>query len=99
VLGTNQIEISVVTGTVTVKGLVRVVLDAALVQEGSGSAAHPAVLGDQLLTYLGQIVAMFNAHMHPGELAAGVIPVTPAPPVPPMPPPTPSLLSIKVMLE
>jgi len=34
--------------------------------------------------------------MHPGELAAGFIPVTPAPPVPPFPPATPSLLSMKV---
>jgi hypothetical protein len=39
---------------------------------------------------------MFNTHLHPGELAAGVLPVTPAPPVPPFPPATPSLLSMKV---
>jgi hypothetical protein len=39
---------------------------------------------------------MFNAHLHPGELAAGFIPVTPAPPVPPFPPATPALLSVRV---
>ncbi len=97
--GTNQVEGSVPTGTVTVKGLARVVLEGPLIQEGSQGAAHPAVLGDQLLTYLTQLVALFNAHVHPGELAGGFLPVTPAPPVVPMPPPTPSLLSIKVLLE
>jgi hypothetical protein len=34
--------------------------------------------------------------VHPGELAAGILPVTPAPPVPPLQPPTPALLSLKV---
>jgi hypothetical protein len=97
--GLNQVEVSVLTGTVTVKGAVRVVLDAPLVHEGSPAAMHPSVFGDQLLTYLGQIVTLFNSHLHPGELAGGFIPVTPAPPVPPMPPPTPALVSTKVFLE
>lgn len=98
-LGANQVVISVATGTVNIKGLARVVLEAPLIQEGSQTSAHPAVLGDQLLTYLAQLVALFNTHLHPGELAAGVLPVTPAPPVMQMPPPSPSLLSLKVMLE
>jgi len=54
------------------------------------------VFGDSLLQYLNQLVSMFNAHMHPGELAAGVIPVSPAPPVPPFPPATPDMLSLQV---
>jgi hypothetical protein len=98
-LGLNEVTIEAATGTVTVKGLARVVLDAALVQEGSATAAHPAVLGDQLLLYLNALVTFFNAHLHPGELALGVLPVTPAPPVPPMPPATPGLISVKVLLE
>lgn len=98
-VGTNQVVISLPTGTVTVKGLARVVLEGPIIQEGSQTAAHPAVLGDQLLAYLGQLVTLFNTHVHPGELAIGVLPVTPAPPVAPMPPPTPSLLSLKVLLE
>lgn len=98
-VGANQVVISVATGTVTVKGLARVVLEGPLIQEGSQTAAHPAVFGDQLLTYLGQLVTMFNTHVHPGELAGGFLPVTPAPPVAPMPPPSPSLLSLKVLLE
>lgn len=96
--GLNKVEVNGL-GQVTVKGAARVVLDGPLIQEGSSSAARPAVLGDQLLTYLGQLVTMFNSHVHPGELAGGILPVTPAPPVPPMPPPTPSLVSVKVFLE
>lgn len=97
--GTNQVVVEVPAGTVTVKGLARVVLAGPLIQHGSQAAAHPAVLGDQLLAYLGQLVTLFNAHVHPGELAGGFLPVTPAPPVAFMPPPSPSLLSIKVVLE
>jgi hypothetical protein len=74
------------------------VLEAPLIKHGQ-AAVHPAVLGDQLMTYLAQIVLMFNTHTHPGELAAGLLPVTPAPPLPPMPPPTPSLISIKNLVE
>jgi len=96
---TNQVVVSVPSGTVTIRGVARIVLEAPLVREGSPAAAHPAVFGDQLLTYLGQLVAIFNAHLHPGELAGGFLPVTPAPPVAPMPPPSPSLLSVKVALE
>lgn len=96
---TNQVVIDVLTGTVTIKGLARVVSNAPLVQEGSQAAAHPAVFGDQLLTYLTQLVTIFNAHLHPGEMAAGILPVVPTPPVAPMMPPTPALLSLKVLLE
>jgi peptidyl-dipeptidase Dcp len=51
--------------------------------------------GDNLLQYLNQIVSLFNAHMHPGQMA-GPVPVTPAPPVAPFTPPTPDLVSMKV---
>lgn len=96
-LGLNLMTVKVLEGTVLVKSAVRVVLEAPLIQHGDG-AAHPAVFGDQLLTYLNQLVTMFNSHVHPGELAAGILPVTPAPPVPPFPPATPSLLSVKNMV-
>jgi hypothetical protein len=99
VAGTNQVEVSLATGTVTLKGLARVVSAAPLVQHGSGTAAHPAVLGDQLMTYLTSLVSMLNLHVHPGELAAGILPVTPAPPQPTLPLPPASILSTKVMLE
>ncbi|MFV2054103.1 phage baseplate assembly protein V [Aliiroseovarius sp. YM-037] len=97
--GENKVEISVATGTVTVKGLARVVHDGQVVQVGSGAAPHPGVFGDALMTYLGQLVLAFNTHSHPGQLAAAVLPVTPSPPVAPMQPPPPSLISTKVFLE
>jgi hypothetical protein len=99
ILGTNKVVIDVKTGTVKIKGLVRVVVDSPLIQEGSDTAFHPAVFGDQLLLYLTQLVALFNTHVHPGELAAGFIPVTPSLPVMQMPPPSPSLLSKKILQE
>jgi hypothetical protein len=98
-VGVNMLEVSVPTATITIKSGARVVVDSALIQHGSGGAAHPAVLGDELVSYLSQLVLMFNTHVHPGQLAAGILPVTPAPPVAQMTPPKPSLLSIKVLLE
>jgi hypothetical protein len=92
-LGLNQVIVNVATSTVTLKGAARVTLEAPLIQEGSQTAVHPAVLGDQLASYLGQIVTMFNTHSHP----TGVGPS--GPPVVPLTPPTPSMLSTKVMLE
>jgi len=97
-VGLNLMQIRVLEGTVEVKSAMRVVLEAPLIQHGQG-AAHPAVFGDQLMTYLTQVVSMFNAHLHPGEMAAGMFPVTPAPPVPPQPPPTPALISTKNLVE
>jgi Type VI secretion system/phage-baseplate injector OB domain len=96
--GLNLMTIQVLQGTIQIKSVVRVVLEAPLIQHGQG-AAHPAVFGDQLLVYLNQLVAMFNSHVHPGELAAGFIPVVPTPPVPPFPPATLSLISTKVLVE
>ncbi len=97
-LGLNLMTVKVIEGTIEVKSAVRVVLEAPLIQHGQG-AAHPAVFGDQLITYLTQLVTMFNAHIHPGEMAAGILPVTPAPPVPPLTPPTPALISTKNLVE
>lgn len=97
--GIQMVEVNMMTATVTVKGLARVVTEAPLVHHGSAAAAHPHVKGDLLLAYLGQLVGMLQAHIHPGETAAGVLPVTPAPPQPVFPLPTPSLLSTKVFVE
>lgn len=93
--GSNILEIKTIDGQINLKSTVKVVVDAAQIELVDG-AAHPLVFGDDLLQYLSQLVMQFNTHLHPGELAAGFIPVTPAPPVPPWQPPTPSLLSLKV---
>jgi hypothetical protein len=97
-LGINLMTVKVSEGTIEIRSAVQIVLEAPLIKHGQ-NATHPAVFGDQLLTYLNQLVSMFNAHMHPGELAAGFIPVTPTPPVPPFPPATPSLISTKNLVE
>jgi len=98
VAGLNVIRMAMAVGAVQMTGVATVTLEAPLIQHGQ-AATHPAVLGDLLLAYLTQLATMFNTHVHPGELALGVLPVTPAPPVPPIPPPTPSLLSIKNLVE
>ena len=96
--GSNVATIEVDSGTITVRGASLVVLEAPLIKHGA-QARHPEVFGDDLLRYLNQLVTTFNAHTHPGETIAGMIPVTPAPPLPPFPPALPSLLSTKNVLE
>jgi hypothetical protein len=93
-LGANLLSMQ--AGRTTLTSKVVITMDAPqILHGGQGALPHPAVLGDQLLTYLNQMVLMFNTHTHPGELAVGMLPVTPAPPLPPMPPATPTLLSLK----
>ncbi|MEK7395616.1 MAG: phage baseplate assembly protein V [Candidatus Poribacteria bacterium] len=92
--GSNIMTIDVQSGQITIKGTIKVVVEAPQI-ELVENAMHPIVFGDNLLQYLNQIVSMYQSHIHPGQLA-GIIPVTPAPPVPPFPPATPQLLSMKV---
>ena len=94
--GLNVVRMAL--GRIEVTGKTLVTIEAPLIKHGE-SAMHPAVFGDDLLVYLNTLVGIFNAHLHAGELAVGILPVTPAPPLPPMPPPSPSLLSIKNVLE
>ncbi len=96
--GTNLMRIKAQAGQIELTALTQVTIEATRILHGQG-ATEPAVLGNQLLTYLTQLVTMFNTHLHPGELAAGVIPVTPAPPVAPFPPAPPTLLSLKNSVE
>jgi len=93
--GSNLIKFETQSGQIKIQATAKVVVEAPQI-ELVQNATHPLVFGDNLLTYLNQLVAMFNSHVHPGQLAVGVLPVTPAPPVPPFPSATPSLLSVKV---
>ena len=93
--GANIVKIEVQKGQITVKGATKVVVEAPQI-ELVENATHPVVFGDDLLQYLNQLVQLYQTHVHPGELALGVFPVTPAPPVPPFPPATPALLSTRV---
>jgi uncharacterized protein involved in type VI secretion and phage assembly len=93
--GNNMLHIEVQQGKVMLKGTTKVVVEAPQI-ELVENATHPLVFGDDLLNYLTQLVTLLQSHTHPGELAAGVLPVTPMIPVPTFPMPTPSLLSLKV---
>lgn len=92
--GDNILKIEVSQGKITVKGNVKAIIEAPQI-ELVENATHPVVFGDELMSYLSQLVSLYQAHTHPGETVLG-IPVTPAPPVPPFQPPTPSLISQKV---
>jgi|HubBroStandDraft_1064217.scaffolds.fasta_scaffold00773_2 uncharacterized protein involved in type VI secretion and phage assembly len=87
----NQVSMDANTVTVSAGSASTVVIDGPQIQLVQ-NAAHPLVLGDELLQYLSQMVQTYTSHMHPGETTA-MGPVTPMPPTPPMSPPTPSLLS------
>jgi hypothetical protein len=93
--GSNLLEIQVTAGNITLKSTTKATIEAPLI-ELAENATHPLIFGDSLLQYLTQVVSMFNTHLHPGQVAAGFIPVTPTPPVPALTPPTPDLLSTKV---
>ena len=90
--GSNIITIDSNGGEIKMTSTQKVVVEAPEIQLVSDST-HPLVFGDELLEYLENITTIFSTHTHPGELAAGVLPVTPMVPVPIMPPPTPDLLS------
>ena len=91
----NMLEIQVLPGKITIKGAIKAVVEAPQIELVENSL-HPVVFGDQLLRYLNQIVALYQTHLHPGELTLGIFPVVPTPPVPPLPPATPELLSQRV---
>jgi len=92
--GSNILTIEIQAGKITVKGATKAVVEAPQI-ELVENATHPVVFGDELISYLNQIVMMYQSHVHPGETCLG-IPVTPAPPQPPLPTPMPSMLSKKV---
>lgn len=82
------------SGKVSVKAQSKAIVEAPQIELVDG-ASHPLVFGDELMTYLNQLLIAYSTHTHPGQMA-GPIPVTPMTPVPPLPSPTPSLLSMKV---
>jgi hypothetical protein len=95
-LGGNKIMMNLALGTL-VNSPSFVTLNAPQIRLGAAAFQH-AVHGELLLAYLTTLMGIFNTHTHPGELAAGILPVTPAPPVAQVPPPPPTILSPIVML-
>lgn len=74
--GSNRVVIQSNGGTVQVQAASKVVVKAPQIELTEG-AAHPLVFGDQLMTYINQLVLALQTHTHPGQMAAGVLPVTP----------------------
>lgn len=93
--GDNLMTLEIQQGLIKIQAATKIVVEAPQIELVENST-HPIVFGDQLLQYLNQLVTMFNSHTHPGELAAGILPVTPMVPVPPWSPADPSMLSTKV---
>lgn len=93
--GNNILQIEVQAGQVLLKGASKVVVEAPQI-ELVENATHPVVFGDELMTYLTQLVTMLQTHTHPGELALGFMPVSPMVPGVALPTPTASLISTKV---
>lgn len=93
--GSNLLKIEVKQGQILIQGAIKAVVEAPQI-ELVQNATHPVVFGDELMTYLNQLVMILQTHTHPGELAAGFIPVTPMVPGTVFPTPTPSLISTKV---
>lgn len=92
--GSNVLTLRARQGRIEIEAAAKVVVNAPQIELVDG-APHPLAFGDELMSYLAQLVAAFNSHTHPGETLVG-IPVTPAPPVPPQTPPTPALISTRV---
>ena len=90
--GSNLVTIEVEQGKVTVKGALKVVVEAPQI-ELVENATHPVVFGDQLLQYLNQLVALYQGHIH--NFPPSVIAPT-SPPVPLFPPAPPTLISTRV---
>ncbi len=93
--GNNVLTILVQPGKVILKGNMKAIVEAPAI-ELVENATHPVVFGDDLLQFLNQVVLTFNTHLHVGQLALGVFPVTPIIPSAPLAPPAPSMLSLKV---
>lgn len=93
--GSNLLTIKVLDGQIRIQAMAKTVVESPLIDLVE-NAPHPVVFGDLLLQYLNQLVMIFNTHLHVGEMAAGILPVTPAPPVSPFPAATPSLVSTRV---
>lgn len=83
--GNNRLVIKITAGQIKIEAATNVTVEAPIINLVD-SSTHPMVFGDQLLTYLNQLVALFNSHTHP-YLAT---------PLPVFPPATPALISTRV---
>lgn len=88
--GSNLVVIKLQESQILIQAAAKVIVAAPQIELTDGGA-HPLVFGDNLLSYLQQLVMTFNTHLHPGAT-----PVSPTPPATPQQPPLPTLLSNQV---
>ena len=69
--GSNLIKIEVRQGKIFIQGAQKAVVEAPQI-ELVENATHPVVFGDKLLTYLNQLVQLYQVHTHPGETVIGI---------------------------
>jgi hypothetical protein len=85
-------------GSTEIRSPAFVILEAPQIRHGIAAVQH-AVHGEELMAYLTTLVGLFNTHVHPGQTAIGILPVTPAPPLGFFTLPPPTMLSVKVTVE
>ena len=83
--GQNRIVIQITAGQIKIEAATNITVEAPQINLVEAST-HPLVFGDQLLSYLNQLVTLFNSHTHPFL----------ATPAPVFPPATPALISTRV---
>jgi phage baseplate assembly protein gpV len=93
--GSNLVEIKSQAGELKIQAQVKATVEAPQI-ELVQNAGHALVFGDDLLTYLNQLVVAIQSHLHAGETALGAFPVSPMTPTVTFPTPSPALLSLKV---
>jgi len=94
--GSETITITANDSKIKIEAGAKVVINAPQI-ELEENAAHPVVFGDSLVNYLDNILKIaIDTHMHPGQMALGILPVTPMIPAVPVPPATTAINSVKV---
>jgi uncharacterized protein involved in type VI secretion and phage assembly len=92
----ESITLTVQDGKIKIQAESKVVVEAPKVELVDEGATHPLVFGDVLLRYLDTTLnTALQTHLHPGQMALGILPVTPAPPVVPFPQATSAINSQK----
>lgn len=87
--GDNFLSIESQQGKIKVKGNTKIVIEAPAI-ELVENATQPLVLGNELMSFLNQLVQNLLSHTHPHPMGPT------GPPIPPLQPPTPAILSTKV---
>jgi uncharacterized protein involved in type VI secretion and phage assembly len=94
--GSEVMTFTAQDGKIKIEAGMKVVINAPAIELEEG-ATHPVVFGDSLVNYLDNTLKIaLDTHLHVGQLALGILPVTPMKPAVPVPPATSAINSLKV---